>query len=80
MPRLRLRYRSSINKKAFTIDDEIDDSPLLKVEYINDFYEKIPPDVREKVAMEMLKFGLKRLEEEAENAKDRHPYNPAEGF
>lgn len=79
--RLHLEYRSSLNKKTFTLEDEIDESPLLKVEFVNDFFERIPPEVRHTVALDMLKFGLRRLQEEAEKQnEDRPRYNPLEGF
>lgn len=81
MPRLQLRHRSSINRKTFSLDDEIEDAPLLKVEFCNEFFERIPPDVRLKVAKDMLQYGLRRLNEEAEQAADDRPrYDPAEGF
>jgi hypothetical protein len=81
MARLRLQLRSTINKKSFTVDDEVEDAPLLKVEFIDEFFTRIPPDVRDRVGMKMLKYGLKLLEEEANQQVDgRLRYDPAEGF
>jgi hypothetical protein len=79
--RIRPVIRSTISKKSFSVDDEIDDSPLLKVEFCTDFLSLIPPEIRQRVGIKMLEYGMRVLEEEARAERAERPkYNPSEGF
>jgi hypothetical protein len=56
---MNLRFVGTLGGKQYYVGDEDDDAPMVKLEFCNEFFTKVPADRRREIAVDALTLAAK---------------------